>query len=61
MDPNGLTIGEFQEGDLVEILEIEKDSFPTPWSPGVFRSEMANSISRMLVGKTVLPLRGGLF
>jgi ribosomal-protein-alanine N-acetyltransferase len=53
MDHNGLCIGEYEEGDLVEILEIERDSFPTPWSPGLFRSEMANSISRMLVGKAV--------
>jgi ribosomal-protein-alanine N-acetyltransferase len=53
MDHNGLTIGEYEEGDLIEILEIEKDSFPTPWLPGLFRSEMANSISRMLVGKAV--------
>jgi ribosomal-protein-alanine N-acetyltransferase len=53
MDHDGPTIGEYEEGDLVEILEIEKDSFPTPWSPGLFRSEMANAISRMLVGKAV--------
>ena len=53
MDHDGLCIGEYKEGDLVEILEIERDSFPTPWSPGLFRSEMANSISRILVGKTV--------
>lgn len=53
MDNNGLCIGEYEEGDLAEILEIERDSFPTPWSPGLFRSEMANSISRMLVGKAV--------
>jgi ribosomal-protein-alanine N-acetyltransferase len=52
MDHNGLCIGEYEEGDLVEILEIERDSFPTPWSPGLFRCEVANSISRMLVGKT---------
>jgi ribosomal-protein-alanine N-acetyltransferase len=51
MDPDGLTIGEYEEGDLVEILEIEKDSFPTPWSPGLFRSETANPLSRMLVGR----------
>jgi [ribosomal protein S18]-alanine N-acetyltransferase len=53
MDHDGLCINEYEEGDLPEILEIERDSFPTPWSPGLFRSEMANSISRMLVGKTV--------
>jgi [ribosomal protein S18]-alanine N-acetyltransferase len=51
MDRDELCIGECEEGDLAEILEIEKRSFPTPWSPGIFRSEMANSISRMLVGK----------
>jgi len=52
MNHDGLTIGEYEEGDLVEILEIENDSFPTPWSPGLFRSEMANPISRILVGRT---------
>ena len=51
MDHDGLCIGEYKEGDLAEILEIERDSFPTPWSPELFRSEMANSISRMLVVK----------
>ncbi len=51
MDHDGLTIGEYKEGDLIEILEIEKDSFPTPWSPGLFRSEMTNPLSRMLVGR----------
>jgi ribosomal-protein-alanine N-acetyltransferase len=51
MDHDDLSIGKYEEGDLVEILEIERDSFPTPWSPGLFRSEMANSISRILVGK----------
>jgi ribosomal-protein-alanine N-acetyltransferase len=53
MDHDGLSIGEYQERDLTEILEIEKDSFPSPWSPELFRSEMANSISRMVVGKVV--------
>ena len=53
MDHDSLFIDEYEEGDLVEILEIERDSFPTPWSPGLFRGEMANSISRMLVGKAL--------
>jgi ribosomal-protein-alanine N-acetyltransferase len=53
MDHKGLTIGEYEEGDLVEILEIEKDSFPTPWSPGLFRNEMTNPLSRMFVGKAL--------
>ena len=41
------------EGDLAEILEIERSSFPSPWSPGLFRNEMANPLSRILVGKPV--------
>jgi ribosomal-protein-alanine N-acetyltransferase len=53
MDDFGLTIGEYEEGDLIEILAIERDSYPTPWSPNLFRSEMTNPISRMLVGKSV--------
>jgi [ribosomal protein S18]-alanine N-acetyltransferase len=53
MDDDGLTIGEYEEGDLVEILAIERDSYPTPWSPNLFRSEMTNSLSRMLVGRAV--------
>jgi ribosomal-protein-alanine N-acetyltransferase len=51
MDHDELYIGECEEGDLAEILEIEEYSFPTPWSPGLFRSEMANPLSRILVGK----------
>ena len=51
MDLEGLTIGGYAEGDLDEILEIERDSYPTPWSPGLFRGEMGNPRSRMLVGK----------
>jgi [ribosomal protein S18]-alanine N-acetyltransferase len=53
MDHKGVSIDGYEERDLAEILEIERDSFPTPWSPGLFRNEMENSISRMLVGKTV--------
>jgi ribosomal-protein-alanine N-acetyltransferase len=52
MDFDGLTIGEYEEGDLVGILEIERDSFPTPWSPGLFHGEKNNPLSRMLVGRT---------
>lgn len=51
MDQGELNIGECEEGDLTEILEIEEFSFPTPWSAGLFRSEMANPLSRVLVGK----------
>ena len=37
---------------MAEILAIENDSFPTPWSPGLFQVEIANPISRILVGKS---------
>ena len=34
-----------------EIIEIEGDSFPSPWSENIFRGEMKNPIARMLVGR----------
>lgn len=46
-----LCIGACAEEDLAEIGEIERRSFPSPWSAGLFRSEMANSLSRIWVGK----------
>jgi [ribosomal protein S18]-alanine N-acetyltransferase len=52
MDSGNLTIAEFEERDLVEILAIDQDSFPTPWSAGLFRSEKANPLSRMLVARS---------
>jgi [ribosomal protein S18]-alanine N-acetyltransferase len=51
MDHDGLIIGKCEEDDLDEILEIEKDSFPTPWSQDLFHSEMINPLSRILVGR----------
>ncbi len=39
------------------IIEIERDSFPSPWSENLFRGEMTNPIARMLVGR-VDPLPG---
>lgn len=40
-----------------EIMEIERDSFPSPWSENLFRHELTNPIARMLVGR-VDPLPG---
>lgn len=51
MDANGVIIGEYEEEDLDEILEIERASFPTPWTPGLFHGEKGNPISRMLVAR----------
>ncbi len=53
MENGSLKIGEYEAGDIVEIIAIEKDSFPTPWSENIFRNEMTSPISRMLVGRTV--------
>lgn len=36
---------------MQEIIEIERDSFPSPWSEKIFRHELTNPIARMLVGK----------
>jgi [ribosomal protein S18]-alanine N-acetyltransferase len=46
-----LRIGEYEEGDIDEIIRIERDSYPTPWSENLFRCEMTSPISRLLVGR----------
>ena len=57
MKMDNIRIGECEEGDMREILAIERDSFPSPWSENIFRSEMTNPLARMLVGR-VDPLPG---
>jgi [ribosomal protein S18]-alanine N-acetyltransferase len=51
MESGNLLIGEYAEGDIDQIVAIERDSFPTPWSANIFRSETASAISRVLVAK----------
>lgn len=53
MEDGNLEIGEYEEGSIDEIVAIERDSYPTPWSEAIFRSETTSPISRMLVGRTV--------
>ena len=60
MENDNIRIGECEEGDISEIIAIEGDSFPSPWSENIFRGEMKNPIARILVcrdqrlaGKTV--------
>lgn len=53
MENGNLEIGEYEEGNISEIIAIERDSYPTPWSENMFRNEMTSPISRMLVGSTV--------
>ena len=55
-----LRIGEYEEGDIDEIIRIERDSYPTPWSENLFRCEMTSPISRLLVGRTTEENSGGV-
>ncbi|MCX5823217.1 MAG: ribosomal protein S18-alanine N-acetyltransferase [Deltaproteobacteria bacterium] len=36
---------------MSELIEIARDSFPSPWSENLLRGEMTNPIARMLVGR----------
>ena len=58
MEIDSLLIGEYEEGDIDQIIAIERDSFPTPWSANIFRSEIASPISRLLVAR-ISRERGG--
>lgn len=60
MENGVLNIGEYEEGDIDEIICIERDSFPTPWSEYLFRSEITSPISRLLVGRTTREQRGSV-
>ncbi len=51
MKKGELIIGKYEEGDLAEIMDIERDSFPSPWSENLFRGEMTTPISRLLIGR----------
>lgn len=55
-----LKIGEYEEGDIDEIIRIEQDSYPSPWSENLFRSEITSPISRLLVGRTTPAGRGSV-
>jgi ribosomal-protein-alanine N-acetyltransferase len=58
MVSDSLLIGEYEEGEIDQILAIERASFSTPWSENIFRSEMISPISRLLVAR-VARERGG--
>jgi ribosomal-protein-alanine N-acetyltransferase len=51
MEEYTLTFGPCGEGDIPEILAIEKDSFPSPWSEGMFLNELALPIARLLAAR----------
>ncbi len=54
MGPEGFIVGICEEKDIAEILSIEEDSFPTPWSERIFRSELTSPLATVLVVRTGL-------
>jgi len=48
-------IGPYEEGDMEEIIAIERDSFQTPWTEKIFRNELACPVSRLLIGRSRRP------
>jgi len=58
-DPQ-VTIDLMGSSDLPEILTIERESFPSPWTPGMFTQELENTFAQCLViriiyeGKSVI-------
>ena len=46
-----VTIDRMNMEDLPQILEIEKESFPAPWSPGMFINEMNNPAAQCICAR----------
>ena len=51
MASGGVEIGDFEEGDIDQIMVIERDAFASPWSEELFRREIGSSISRLIVAR----------
>ena len=51
MESGDLTIDDGREEDIDEIVAIERDSFPNPWSADLFHKEISLPISRLIVGR----------
>jgi ribosomal-protein-alanine N-acetyltransferase len=49
MADDQIEIGNLGAGDLEEIMAIERESFPGPWSEELFAQELMNPISMILV------------
>jgi ribosomal-protein-alanine N-acetyltransferase len=50
MEPQeNIEIREMTRGDLEEVLQIERMSFPTPWSQALFERELLTPFARSLV------------
>jgi ribosomal-protein-alanine N-acetyltransferase len=46
-----IEIRRMSEKDLDEVLDIERESFPTPWSKGLFAKELAIPFARAFVAQ----------
>jgi len=46
-----IEIGPMTEGDLDEVMQIERVSFRAPWSPGMFRQDLVFPLARCLAAK----------
>jgi ribosomal-protein-alanine N-acetyltransferase len=46
-----INIREMRKEDLDEVLQIERSSFPTPWSRSLFERELSTPFARSFVGK----------
>jgi ribosomal-protein-alanine N-acetyltransferase len=49
--PMQVIIDRMQRTDLPQILAIEQESFPSPWTLGMFRKELESSHSRCLCAR----------
>lgn len=52
MGSEGFIVGICEEKDIAEILSIERDSFPSPWTERIFKSELTSPLSTVLVIRT---------
>ncbi|MDO8721323.1 MAG: ribosomal protein S18-alanine N-acetyltransferase [Syntrophales bacterium] len=49
--PPDIMISDMEEGDLEEVMAIERSSFPAPWSENMFRQELHFPLSRHLTAR----------
>lgn len=54
-EKNTFFIREMAETDLDEVLAIERQSFPSPWSRQLFKRELALPLAKSFVAQAVCP------
>ena len=58
MEKEGLIdIREMTEGDLEEVVQIERGSFPAPWSRGLFERELLTPFAKAFIARERPPDR----